>query len=109
MPQAVVALFRSKTRIFMIDADAIIPAISQDVDATASNGIDLEMSRWNTYEIDEVTMQTSVPWIFAGGDAVLGPQTVAKALYQAKEAAESIIRFAEGKGLKEGRVTQTKE
>jgi glutamate synthase (NADPH/NADH) small chain len=91
---------------FMIEADAIIPAISQDVDATATKGIDLAMSRWNTYEVDEVTMQTSVPWIFAGGDAVLGPQTVAKALYQAKEAAESIIRYVEGKDLKEGRVAQ---
>lgn len=94
---------------FMIDADAIIPAISQDVDATATKGIDLEMSRWHTYEVDEVTMQTSVPWIFAGGDAVLGPQTVAKASYQAKEAAESIIRFVEGKDLKEGRVAQPEE
>ena len=89
---------------FMIEADAIIPAISQDVDATASKGIELAMSRWGTYEVDETTMQTSVPWVFAGGDAVLGPQTVAKAVFQAKEAAESIIRFIEGKDLKTGRV-----
>ena len=89
---------------FMIEADAIIPAISQDVDATASKGIELAMSRWGTYEVDETTMQTSVPWVFAGGDAVLGPQTVAKAVFQAKEAAESIIRFIEGKDLKAGRV-----
>lgn len=92
---------------FMIEADAIIPAISQDVDATASKGIELAMSRWGTYEVDEVTMQTSVPWVFAGGDAVLGPQTVAKAVYQAKEAAESIIRYIEGRDMKEGRVQQT--
>ncbi len=93
---------------FMIDADAIIPAISQDVDATAAKGLDLAMSRWGTFEVDPVTMQTSVPWVFAGGDAVLGPQTVAKAVFQAKEAAESIDRFLEGKDLKEGRVTEQK-
>ncbi|MHB1015557.1 MAG: FAD-dependent oxidoreductase [Desulfurivibrionaceae bacterium] len=88
---------------FMLDADAIIPAISQDVDVTAGSGLDLTLSRWGTYVVDEVTMQTSEEWIFAAGDAVLGPQTVAKAVYQAKEAAESIKRYLEGKDLKEGR------
>lgn len=85
---------------FMIEADAIIPAISQDVDVTAGEGVDLALSRWSTYEVDEVTMQTSEPWVFAAGDAVLGPQTVAKAVFQAKEAAESIKRFLEGTDLK---------
>ncbi|MGV1100417.1 FAD-dependent oxidoreductase [Thiovibrio sp. JS02] len=89
---------------FMIDADAIIPAISQDVDATTPGaGQELKLSRWGTYEVDEMTMQASEPWIFAAGDAVLGPQTVAKAVYQAKEAAESIRRYLEGKDLKAGR------
>ncbi|MEN8136323.1 MAG: NAD(P)-dependent oxidoreductase [Thermodesulfobacteriota bacterium] len=88
---------------FMIEADAIVPAISQDVNLGAIDGVDLELSRWNTIEIDEVTMQTSVDWVFAGGDAVLGPETAAKAIYQAKEAAESIIRMFEGRDLKEGR------
>jgi glutamate synthase (NADPH/NADH) small chain len=61
------------------------------------------MTRWGTYVVDEVTMQTSVDWVFAAGDAVLGPQTVAKAVFQAKEAAESIHRFLEGTDLKAGR------
>ncbi|MFA7383347.1 MAG: NAD(P)-dependent oxidoreductase [Desulfurivibrionaceae bacterium] len=88
---------------FMLEADAIIPAISQDVDVTAGSGLDLALSRWGTYVVDEVTMQTSEEWVFAAGDAVLGPQTVAKAVYQAKEAAESIIRYLEGRDLREGR------
>ncbi|MFP3984082.1 MAG: FAD-dependent oxidoreductase [Desulfurivibrionaceae bacterium] len=88
---------------FMIEADAIIPAISQNVDLTANSGIELDLSRWNTYEVDELTMQTSEDWIFAAGDAVLGPQTVAKAVNQAREAAESMVRYMEGMDLKEGR------
>jgi glutamate synthase (NADPH/NADH) small chain len=88
---------------FMLDADAIIPAISQDVDVTAGSGLDLALSRWGTYVVDEETMQTSEEWIFAAGDAVLGPQTVAKAVYQAKEAAESIIRYLEGRDLRGNR------
>lgn len=89
---------------FMIEADAIIAAISQDVDLGASQGLEMATSRWGTYTVDEDTLQTSVPWIFAGGDAVLGPQTAAKAVYQGKVAAESIHRFIEGRDLKEGRV-----
>lgn len=92
---------------FMIEADAIIAAISQDVDLGANEGMELATSRWGTYVVDEETMQTSVPWVFAGGDAVLGPQTAAKALYQGKVAAESIHRFLEGRDLKEGRQTYT--
>ncbi len=89
---------------FMIEADAIIAAISQDVDLEASAGQEVATSRWGTYTVDEETLQTSVPWIFAGGDAVLGPQTAAKAVYQGKVAAESIHRFIEGRDLKEGRM-----
>lgn len=88
---------------FMIEADAIVPAISQDVNLTALAGVEVKLSRWKTIEVDETTMQSSLPWLFAGGDAVLGPETAAKAVYQAKEAAESMLRFLEGRDLKEGR------
>ncbi|MDH3776005.1 MAG: NAD(P)-dependent oxidoreductase [Desulfobulbaceae bacterium] len=94
---------------FMIEADSIIPAISQDVEHMTDAETKLALSRWNTFEVDEITMQTSVDWIFAGGDAVLGPQTAAKAAYQGKEAAESIIRYLEGRDLTEGRVPEVEE
>ncbi|MEJ2689122.1 MAG: NAD(P)-dependent oxidoreductase [Deltaproteobacteria bacterium] len=94
---------------FMIEADAIIAAISQDVDHIATQELEIVKTRWGTYEVDPVTLQTSIPWMFAGGDAVLGPQTAAKAVFQGKVAAESIKRFFEGTDLKEGReVAHTK-
>jgi glutamate synthase (NADPH) small chain len=88
---------------FMIEAEAIIPAVSQDIDLVAATGMPLATSRWGSFEVDPLTMQTSEPWIFAGGDAVLGPQTAAKAVYQGREAAESIRRYLEGEDLKAGR------
>ena len=88
---------------FIIKAQAIIPAISQKVDHKVAEGVDLAWTKWGTFEVDPVTLQTSEPWIFAGGDAVLGPQTVAKAVFQGKIAAESIKRFLEGRDLKKGR------
>ncbi len=88
---------------FEIEADAIIPAISQFVDHTADSNLHIERSGKGTYVVDPETLQTSIPWIFSGGDSVLGPQTAAKAVYQGKVAAESIKLFLEGKNLKENR------
>lgn len=84
---------------FIIKADSIIPAISQDVDHTADQGLEFKLTSWGTYETDPLTLQTSVDWIFAGGDNVLGPQTAAKAVFQGKVAAESIERFLNGQDL----------
>ena len=90
---------------FMIQADAIISAISQNIDHKVDKGIDIKLTKWGTYDVDPVTLRTSESWIFAAGDAVSGPQTVAKAVAGAKIAAESIMRFLEGKDLRAGRVT----
>ncbi|MEK6201301.1 MAG: NAD(P)-dependent oxidoreductase [Desulfobulbaceae bacterium] len=84
---------------FIIKADSIIPAISQNVDHTADQGQEFKLTSWGTYETDPLTLQTSVDWIFAGGDNVLGPQTAAKAVFQGKVAAESIERFLNGQDL----------
>jgi glutamate synthase (NADPH/NADH) small chain len=88
---------------FVIEADAVIPAISQKVDHTADQGVELRLESWGTYSVNSKTLQTNVEWIFAGGDDVLGPQTVAKAVYQGKVAAESMHRYMEGLDLEEGR------
>lgn len=88
---------------FIIKADSIIPAISQNVNHTADKGLDMKLESWGTYAVDSKTLQTSEEWIFAGGDDVLGPQTVAKAVYQGKVAAESMDRYMQGKDLLEGR------
>ncbi len=88
---------------FIIEADAIIPAISQQVNHTVDKGVEFEKTSWGTYDVDPITLQTSVEWIFAGGDNVLGPQTVAKAVYQGKVAAESIDRYLQGLDIKEER------
>lgn len=84
---------------FVITADSVIPAISQNVDHTADHGLGFSLTKKGTYETDPLTLQTSVEWIFAGGDDVLGPQTAAKAVYQGKVAAESIERFLNSQDL----------
>lgn len=89
---------------FVIEADSVIPAISQNVEHTVDAGQEIKLTSWGTYVVDPDTLQTSVEWIFAGGDNTLGPQTVAKAVYQGKAAAESIQRYLEGRDLKADRL-----
>ncbi len=88
---------------FLIEADSFVPAISQNVDHTADKGLKVDLMPWGTYKTDEQTLQTSIDYLFAGGDSVLGPQTVAKAVYQGKVAAESIERYLNGQDLKKDR------
>jgi len=88
---------------FMIEADSIVPAISQNVDHTVDEGQEIDLTSWGTYHTDPQTLQTSIEYMFAGSDNVLGPQTAAKAVYQGKVAAESIERYINGQDLREDR------
>lgn len=81
---------------FKLKADSLIPAISQIVEHTAVLGKRFKLTNWGTYETNPATLQTSVGWVFAGGDDVLGPQTIARAVYQGRVAAESIELYLKG-------------
>ncbi len=89
---------------FVLEADAIIPAIGQIIDPAFCEGVpELNMSRWNTVEINEVTYATSIEGVFAGGDAGTGPATVVEAVAAGREAAVSISRYLKGEDLVAGR------
>jgi len=81
---------------FILEADALIAAVGQKVIPVRDESVQVEISPRGTYVVDPVTLQTSVEWIFAGGDTVLGPQTVAKAVCQGLDAAESMHRYMQG-------------
>ncbi|MGZ3495095.1 MAG: FAD-dependent oxidoreductase, partial [Thermodesulfobacteriota bacterium] len=66
---------------FIIKADTIIPAISQSSDLSFLSQKDgIKTTRWGGIEADPLTLETSVKGIFAGGDAVTGPQTYIDAM-----------------------------
>jgi len=92
---------------FEIEADTVIGAIGQrprfpmlDLEPPETR---LKLDRWGTIWVNPKTYETSVPGVFAAGDAVLGPATVVLAIGSAKEAAISIDRFLRGEDLSEGR------
>ncbi len=85
---------------FIIDADVIIPAISQQPDLSfLPKDHNIDISKWQTFAANETTMATNIPGIFAGGDAVTGPNTVIDAIAQGHVAAQSIARFINGEEL----------
>ena len=83
---------------YVIDAETIVPALSQGADLSfLGEGHDLELSRWNTFEIDEETGATNVPGVFAGGDIVTGPDIAIRACAGGKRAAEGIHEYIRSK------------
>ena len=90
---------------FTIEVDGVISAIGQTPDLDfLEPKTDLEIGRGQRLTADPITLQTNLPWAFAGGDAHTGPATVIEAIQQGKEAAESIHRYLNGLDLTEGRV-----
>ena len=73
-----------------VPVTAVLAATGQQVDL---GGIGLAAGKRGTVEVDPVTCQTAVPDVFAGGDAVTGPQFVIDAIAAGKEAAVSIHRY----------------
>jgi len=63
----------------------------------------LKTKKWGSVEVDQVTMQTSRKKVFAGGDCVVGPDTIVGAMAQGKTAAESIHRMFQKLDMYEGR------
>ena len=77
---------------FTIECDVIIPAISQQPDlAFLPEDHSFQISRWNSFMVDERTLAAvGRPGFFSGGDAVTGPATVVEAVAAAHRAAVSI-------------------
>ncbi|MBM3314802.1 FAD-dependent oxidoreductase, partial [candidate division WOR-3 bacterium] len=85
----------------LVPCDTVILAIGQAVDADGFAGF--ERGPGGTFKADKLTLATSVPGIFAGGDMVSGPASVIEAVAHGHEAAISIDRFISGQDLAEGR------
>mgnify|MGYP006278243305 FL=1 len=82
-----------------MDADHVIVAIGQMGEMEFAEKESIPVSNKGGLEADPVTLQTSVLWVFAGGDAYYGPKSVVDAVESGKEAAESIHRFIRGEDL----------
>jgi NADH-quinone oxidoreductase subunit F len=83
---------------FTIDADTVIPAVSQYSDLPFIKKDEIGVTKWGTFIVDEDTQMTTMNGIFAGGDVARGPDTVIRAIADGKKAAVSIDKFLGGIG-----------
>jgi heterodisulfide reductase subunit A-like polyferredoxin len=87
----------------MIVCDEAILATGQLVDMDFCGDGAIETNKWGLLQVDPVTLATSIPGVFAGGDVVAGAGTLSEAVAAGRRAAESIDRFINGEDLAEGR------
>ena len=89
--------------VFM-EADHILMAIGQDNHCPwIERDIGLDFDKWDCPSLDEVTLQSTHPKIFFGGDSAFGPENIIRASAHAHQAAISIHLMCEGKDLKKDR------
>jgi formate dehydrogenase major subunit len=80
---------------FTVPASCVIAAIGQSVDTMALGATNLGLSKWGI-AADAITLATNLPGVFAGGDAVTGPDLAVRAVAAGKLAAASIHQFLAG-------------
>jgi NADPH-dependent glutamate synthase beta subunit-like oxidoreductase len=83
---------------FVIEAENLIAAIGQRPDVKfIPEDSELEITRWNTFAVDQETFQTNVPGIFSAGDVETGPDIAIRACANGRRAALGIARYIEAK------------
>lgn len=88
---------------FVIDCDFVIAAIGQStkvaelisgkVPGMLPFGETLNLTRWQTVQVNEGTMETSVEGVFSGGDVVTGAATAIEAIAAGRKAAHAIDTY----------------
>jgi heterodisulfide reductase subunit A-like polyferredoxin len=86
---------------FVIECDTMIAAVAQAPEISfldPGHGLRVDPRR-QTFVVDEQTLATNRPGIFAGGDAVRGPAALIEAIAHGRRAALSIDRYLRGEPL----------
>ncbi|TET54934.1 MAG: 2Fe-2S iron-sulfur cluster binding domain-containing protein, partial [Actinobacteria bacterium] len=82
---------------FKIEADMVIVAIGQNIEVEKTG---VKSTERNRIQIDNNTLQTSIPNVFAGGDAVVGPDTAIGAIAAGRRASIAINQHLAGEKIK---------
>ncbi|MBU0638391.1 MAG: FAD-dependent oxidoreductase [Planctomycetes bacterium] len=83
---------------FNLECDTVITAVGQAVDCAVAARDDLEVTRWGI-RADARTLATSLPGVFAGGDAVAGADLAVRAVAAGRLAAVSISQYLAGQAV----------
>jgi len=85
---------------FVVEVDHVVVAVGQSPNASQLNMGNLEIKGdTGVIQVNPLTLETSIPGVFAGGDCISGPNNVVEAMAAGLRAAESIDRYIQGKDL----------
>ncbi len=85
----------------LIECDEVLVAIGQENSFPwIERDLGIEFDQWGMPKLDALTLQSTLPRVFFGGDAALGPKNIITAVAQGHEAALSIDLFCRGRDLK---------
>jgi glutamate synthase (NADPH/NADH) small chain len=80
--------------LYDIELDTVVMGIGQGPNPLVTQSTEgLKLNKWGNIVVDEETMETSIPGVFAGGDIVTGAATVILAMGAGKKASEGIDRY----------------
>jgi NADH-quinone oxidoreductase subunit F len=85
---------------FTVSLNTLIVAIGERPDSECLGAMGLELAADGTLKADANTLRTNREGVFAGGDMVTGPYTVANAIAAGKKAADMIDRYLRGQELR---------
>ncbi|MEO7149337.1 MAG: FAD-dependent oxidoreductase [Rhodanobacteraceae bacterium] len=84
----------------MIDCDEVVIAVGQENACPwIERDLGLEFDEWGMPKLDKLTMQSSLPKVFFGGDAAFGPKNIIWAVEHGHQAAISIHRMLQGEDV----------
>ena len=76
----------------VVPADSILIAIGQEPALDALGGLEVKRKKDGALLVDPATGETSLPWLYAGGDVARGAASVIKAIADGRTVAEDIGR-----------------
>ena len=81
--------------------DALIAVGQENAFPWIERDIGIQFDQWGMPVVDNVTMQSSIPNIFFGGDAAFGPKNIIWAVAHGHDAAVSIDKMLNGEDIRE--------
>jgi len=83
---------------YFLDVDTVVVSVGVSPNPLIPASLkELEVTRWGTIVVNEETMQSSIPDIFAGGDIVRGGATVILAMGDGRKAAAGMHKYIQEK------------
>ncbi|MHB1946046.1 MAG: FAD-dependent oxidoreductase [Metallibacterium sp.] len=82
------------------DCDAVLIAVGQEnAFPWIERDLGLDFDRWGLPVLDKVTLQSTIPNVFFGGDAAFGPKNIIWAVAHGHDAAISIDKLLSGEDI----------